>query len=289
MKSAAADTEINNGALYLVATPIGNLADITLRAIDTLKKVDLILAEDTRRAAILMRHYQIHTPLKSHHAHNEAAQHGAILQKLQSGARIALISDAGTPLICDPGHRLVAAARMQKIAVIAIPGASALLVAVCAAKQSAARFCFEGFLPIKREARLRRLRELADDSRTQIIYESAHRIAATLTDIAAVCGEAREMSLAREMTKQFETYYGDTVAEVIAAINQSPRHRKGEFVIILGGANPPRQAAHVDVDAREIMQLLTADLPPKRAAKIAAKILKMRVKDLYEIGLDIKD
>ena len=175
-----------SGALFIVATPIGNLGDITLRAIDVLTRADLILAEDTRRAAILLRHLGVRTPLKSFHQHNETARLTSLLKRLEDGAQIALISDAGTPLISDPGYPLVRQARERGITVTPVPGPSALIAALSASGRPADRFCFEGFLPARAEARRRRLQELKTERRTLVLYESSHRISATLDAIASV-------------------------------------------------------------------------------------------------------
>lgn len=224
------------GMLFVVATPIGNLADITRRAVEVLAQVDLILAEDTRRAAILLRHLDIRVPMLSFHQHNERAQLSPLLRRLDGGAQMALISDAGTPLINDPGHRLVSLARESGITVTPVPGASAAIAALSASGQAAARFCFEGFLPAKSESRKRRLLALRDEPRTLVLYESSHRIAATLEALAEVFGGDRSITVAREITKKFETFYCGTVAEVLATITADEHHRKGEFVLIASGA-----------------------------------------------------
>ncbi len=281
--SASADT--TPGTLFIVATPIGNLGDITLRAIEVLTQVELILAEDTRRAAILLRHLNIRTPMKSFHQHNETAHLTSLLQRLSGGAQIALISDAGTPLISDPGYPLVRQARELGIAVTPVPGPSALIAALCASGRPANRFCFEGFLPAKAEARRRRLQELKNDPRTLVLYESSHRISASLDAIAQSFGDHRAITVAREISKKFETFYCGTVAEVTETLASDSRHRKGEFVLILSGASE----SHADRDrAVEIMELLAAEMPLKRAGKIAARILPQNSNELYEIGLEIK-
>ena len=273
------------GTLFIVATPIGNLADITLRAIEVLTRVDLILAEDTRRAAILLRHLDIRTPVKSFHQHNESARLPPLLRQLGGGAQIALISDAGTPLINDPGYPLVRQARERGIFVTPVPGASALIAALSASGRPADRFCFEGFLPAKAEARKRRLQDLKNEPRTLVLYESSHRITATLDAIASSFGDHRPITVAREISKQFETFYCGTVAAVIETIAANRDHRKGEFVIVLGGATEP------EVDrarSAEIMKLLSAEMPLKRASKIAARILAQNSNDLYALGLEMK-
>ncbi len=278
------------GMLFVVATPIGNLADITRRAVEVLAQVDLILAEDTRRAAILLRHLDIRVPVKSFHQHNERAQLSPLLRRLDGGAQLALISDAGTPLINDPGHLLVSLARESGITVTPVPGASAAIAALSASGQAAARFCFEGFLPAKSESRKRRLLALRDEPRTLVLYESSHRIAATLAAMAEVFGGDRSITVAREITKKFETFYCGTVAEVLATITADERHRKGEFVLIASGAPELRSRDRGEERrAAEIMQMLMAEMPLKLASRIAARILDLSTNELYEIGLRLKE
>ncbi|MDD9875511.1 MAG: 16S rRNA (cytidine(1402)-2'-O)-methyltransferase [Gammaproteobacteria bacterium] len=274
-----------NATLFIVATPIGNLADITLRAVDVLKDVDLILAEDTRRASILLRHWDIRAPVRSFHQHNEAARLPSLLRRLGGGARMALISDAGTPLISDPGYRLVRRAREQGITVTPVPGPSAAIAALSASGQPAARFCFEGFLPATAEARRRRLNSLQDEPRTLVFYESSHRISATLEAMASVFGGQRPATVAREISKRFETFYGGTLAEILTAMAACDHHRKGEFVIILSGATAPRPESR---RMEEIMALLSAEMPLKRASRIASQILGANRNECYEAGVKAK-
>lgn len=276
------------GALFIVATPIGNLADITLRAIEILNQVDLILAEDTRRTAILLCHLNIRTSVKSFHQHNEAAQLRLLLRQLSDGMRIALVSDAGTPLINDPGYQLVRQAREAGIAVHPLPGASALVAALSASGQPAERFCFEGFLSAKAGARTRRLQYLKNELRTIVFYESNHRILAMLHALAESFGSDRPITIAREISKKFETFYAGTVGEVMAILESDAQHRKGEFVLIVQG----NRDGECDVEnqrASDIMQLLMAEMPLKRAAQIAAQLLKQNRNTLYHIGLKIKN
>ncbi|MDA8023672.1 MAG: 16S rRNA (cytidine(1402)-2'-O)-methyltransferase [Gammaproteobacteria bacterium] len=273
------------GALFVVATPIGNLADITLRALDALRDADLILAEDTRRARVLLRHHGIGAKLQSFHSHNESAQREKMLAKLAAGARIALISDAGTPLLSDPGGGLVRVARERGLQVIPLPGANAAIAALSAAGQPAARFCFEGFLPPKAEARDRRLRELQHEPRTLIFYEASHRIGKTLPAMREIFGAARAVSVAREISKKFETFYCGALGEVAATIAADARHRKGEFVIVLRGADP---AAPDAAQAREVMRLLMPEMPLKRASKIAAEITGGSGREMYALGVELR-
>lgn len=269
------------GALFIVATPIGNLGDITRRAVEVLGGVDLILAEDTRRAAVLLRHLGIRAPVQSFHRHNEAARLRAVLRRLASGARVALISDAGTPLISDPGHRLVQSARTAGVTVTPLPGANAAVAALSAAGLPAARFVFEGFLPAAAAARARRLRELQGETRTLVFYEASHRIAATLAAMAAAFGGDRAVAVAREISKLYETFYCGDLAEVARAINAGDAHRKGEFVIVAAGAAEAAGGVHPDRRAAEIMELLCAEMPPGRASRLAAQITGANRNALY--------
>lgn len=274
-----------SGALAVVATPIGNLADIAPRAGAALAAADLILAEDTRRARVLLQHLGIRVPLRAYHRHNEAARLPAALRQLQGGAQLALISDAGTPLISDPGRRLVERARAAGIRVTPLPGACAITAALSAAGQCADRFCFEGFLPATFDARARRLRELQYEARTLVFFEASHRIRATLTALAAVFGGERQATVAREISKQFETFYAGTLIEITAEIASAERHRKGEFVIITAGAERARAD---ESRAGEVMALLCAEMPLKRASQIGAQILGLNRNELYQMGLGIK-
>ncbi len=273
------------GTLSIVATPIGNLDDITMRALAVLRQADLILAEDTRRAAILLSRWEIATPVKSFHQHNEAARLPAMLARLADGAHLALTSDAGTPLINDPGHRLVVAARRHGLRVTPVPGACALIAALSAAGHAVDRFCFEGFLPAKAAARAQRLATLKHQPRTLVLYESSHRIAATLAAIEATFGADRQLTVAREITKKFEAFYGGAVAQVRATLQADPNCRKGEFVIIISGA----VAAPTDPQqATATMRVLLSELPLKQASKIAARLLGGNARELYALGLALK-
>nr|WP_299170827.1 16S rRNA (cytidine(1402)-2'-O)-methyltransferase [uncultured Allomuricauda sp.] len=220
------------GKLYLVPTPIGNLEDITLRAIKVLKEVDLILAEDTRTSGKLLKHFDIATPLQSHHMHNEHKQLDAIVQKLKGGAALALISDAGTPAISDPGFLLTRACVQNNIEVECLPGATAFVPALVNSGLPNDRFVFEGFLPIKK-GRQTRLQQLAEETRTLVFYESPHKLVKTLTQFVEYFGADRPVSVSRELTKMYEETVRGTVAEVLEHFNAKPP--KGEFVIVVGG------------------------------------------------------
>jgi len=275
------DDTVTTGALFIVATPIGNLGDITRRAVEVLGTVDLILAEDTRRAAVLLRHLSVKTPVQSFHRHNEAARLSAVLRRLTGGAQVALISDAGTPLISDPGQRLVRAARAAGVPVSPLPGASAVVAALSAAGMPAARFVFEGFLPATAAARARRLNALQDETRALVFFEASHRIADALDAMAEAFGGEREVTVAREISKQFETFYGGDLAAVAAAIAADGRHQKGEFVIITAGA-AAATVATADARAAQVMAILCEALPPGRASQLAARITGASRNTLYK-------
>ena len=274
------------GALYVVATPIGNLADISQRALAVLAQVDVIACEDTRSTRVLLDHYGINTPMLALHEHNELTQTSPLLARLRDGAAIALVSDAGTPLISDPGYRLVAAARNAGLAVHPIPGPCAAIAALSAAGLASDRFCFEGFLPPKPAARRARLAQLAGEPRTLIFYESSHRIVDALADLAAAFGSARPAVLARELTKRFETFLGPDLAGIAQAVAADANQRRGEFVLVIAG-NPEPEAAALAL-GRRIHAALAAELSPSRAARIAAEISGAPRRALYSDrhGLD---
>lgn len=220
------------GKLFLVPTPIGNLEDITLRAIKVLKEVDLILAEDTRTSGKLLKHFEIHTPLQSHHMHNEHKMIDNLVQKMKSGSTLALISDAGTPAISDPGFLLTRACVENKIEVECLPGATAFVPALVNSGLPNDRFVFEGFLPIKK-GRQTRLQQLADETRTMVFYESPHKLLKTLTQFVEYFGAERKVSVSRELTKIYEETVRGTTTEVVKHFTDKPP--KGEFVLVVGG------------------------------------------------------
>ncbi|MCK9489485.1 MAG: 16S rRNA (cytidine(1402)-2'-O)-methyltransferase [Xanthomonadales bacterium] len=267
------------GGLYVVATPIGNLGDMSRRALAVLAQVDIIACEDTRSTRVLLDHYGIQTPTLALHDHNELAQTGPLLARLRSGDAVALVSDAGTPLISDPGYRLVAAARNAGLAVHPIPGACAAIAALSAAGLASDRFCFEGFLPPKPAARRARLAQLAGEPRTLILYESSHRIVDTLADLVAAFGAARPAVLARELTKRFETFLGPDLAGIAASLAADRDQRRGEFVLVIAG-NPDPDAAALAL-GRRIHAALAGELSPSRAARIAAEISGASRRALY--------
>ena len=273
--------------LYIVATPIGHLEDISARAIDTLRKVDLIAAEDTRNAARLLSTYQIDTPVTACHDHNESFKLTQLLNKLQQGKSVALISDAGTPLISDPGYRLVRAAHEAGIRVIPIPGACAAITALSASGLASDRFSFEGFLPAKSHARRQTLNGLLTESRTLIFYEAPHRIIDSLQDMVEIFGLTREVTLARELTKTFETIKKSTLGELLDFVKNDLNQQKGEIVLVVAGANasdqPPDQAK---TDA--LLLRLLQDLPLKTAAQLAADLTGLKKNELYQRALALK-
>ena len=276
---------IKKGSLYVVATPIGNLQDFSLRAQSVLREVDLIAAEDTRHSRHLLNHFGITTPLQSLHEHNERIKSRVLLQRLHDGDSIALISDAGTPLISDPGSYLIQAAHAAQVTVVPIPGANALISALSVAGFPADRFIFEGFLPAKSAARLRHLENLSIESRTLVFYEAPHRIFDCLNDMVQLFGEMREAVLAKELTKLFETIYRDTLGGILNWLKTRDSLQKGEFVIVVQGAPEPDKRA-IDSETERIFQLLRKELPLKQAAKLTGKITGVSKNVLYQFGLE---
>lgn len=274
-----------SGTLYVVATPIGNLADLTPRAREVLASVVLIAAEDTRHTRQLLQSCGINTALTSLHEHNEGQKSAELVARLARGDSLALVSDAGTPLVSDPGFDLVAAARGQGIAVVAIPGACAAIAALSIAGLPTRRFVFEGFLPAKSAARSERLGQLAREERTLIFYEAPHRLAETLHDMAQIFGAERSASISRELTKRFETTYSGTLAQLSAAAESDSDMTRGEIVIVVSGAPPTNAALEFDGDA--LLRALLQELPPSQAAKIAAHLTGGKRSELYEAALRI--
>lgn len=275
------------GVLYVVATPIGNLEDWTPRAIATLKSVKLVAAEDTRHSGRLLQHFDINTRLLALHDHNEAFRADALLERLQAGEDIALISDAGTPLISDPGYRLVAAVQAAGVRVVPVPGACAAIAALSAAGLASDRFAFEGFLPAKSAARCEKLRELAAEARTLIFYEAPHRILESLEDMVKVLGPERQLVLARELTKAFETIRSLPLGEMLAWVQSDENQQRGEIVLLLDRA--PVHAGTEDWrEADRVLGILSA-LPVKQAATLAAEITGLKKNGLYERALHLRE
>lgn len=274
------------GVLYVVPTPIGNLADMVPRALSILQTADVIAAEDTRHSGKLMQHFQITTPMVAYHDFSSDQRCQELLQRLESGQRVALISDAGTPLISDPGYRLVALARQAGIEVVPVPGACAAIAALSASGLPSDRFSFEGFPPAKSSARKDRFSQLLESPYTLIFYESPHRIVASLTDMLAIFGPERRLVMAREISKTFETFLTGTTASVLDRVTADPNQQKGEIVLLVEGFKPPDGADGPSDEARRVMRiLLDAQLPLKQAAGLAATIAADKKNRLYEWAL----
>ncbi len=274
------------GILYIVATPIGNLGDLTPRAAEILQHVALIAAEDTRHTRKLLTHFGINTQCQAYHEHNERELAPRLVARMARGDSIALVSDAGTPLVSDPGYHLVREARGAGIAVVPVPGASAMIAALSASGLPSDRFVFEGFLPAKPAGRRQRLLALAEDSRTLIFYESSHRIEGSLADMAVVFGPERRAVVARELTKRFETIHGDTLEGLVDWIGADPNQRKGEFVVMVHGAETGDDP-EMDGEAERILNVLLNELPVKQAAALAAKITGQKKNALYAFALTL--
>ena len=267
------------GTLFIVATPIGNLGDLTPRALEVLRSVAAICAEDTRRSGQLLAHFGVSTPLVALHEHNEDALAQRVVDRLLAGESLALVSDAGTPLVSDPGFRLVRAARAAGVRVSPLPGACAAIAALSVAGLPSDRFAFEGFLPAKASARRDQLQRLAGEARTLVFYESSHRIAESLADMRAAFGDDRPAVLARELTKLFETVLDGTLADLQARVDADENQRKGEFVVMVQGAGDDVEARLSE--GRRIYAMLNEHLPPSTAAKLAAEITGAPRKELY--------
>jgi 16S rRNA (cytidine1402-2'-O)-methyltransferase len=281
--NAAAQVAVDGGALYVVATPIGNLQDLSRRALDVLDSVDLILAEDTRHSAKLLTHYGITTACRSFHEHNESHRVAGIVKRIAAGERVALICDAGTPLISDPGFRLVAALREQEQAVIPIPGASAVICALSVAGLPTARFCFEGFLPARSSARRRHLHTLSAEPRTLVFYESPRRIKQALADLAAEFGRDRYAALARELTKIHESVVTGTLTELLEWLQEHGEQCRGEFVIVVAGATLTQEDNDTaSVSSKDLLRLLVELLPVKQAVSVTARITGGKRNALYQ-------
>ena len=272
-------SEIVAGTLYVVATPIGNLGDLTPRARTILGGVTVIGAEDTRNTAVLLGQFGIQTPLIAVHDHNEGEVAAKLVARLRAGDSLALVSDAGTPLVSDPGYRLVRAVREAGQPVVAVPGACAAIAALSVAGIPSDRFCFEGFLPAKAGPRRERLGELLSETRTLVFYGSSHRIEESLADLVAVFGAEREATLGRELTKRFETLLGPTLGAIAQAVAADPNQRKGEFVLVVRGS-VDREAAQL-AEGRRLYAKLAEHLKPSAAAKLAAELSGAPRKALY--------
>ncbi|MBD2859730.1 16S rRNA (cytidine(1402)-2'-O)-methyltransferase [Spongiibacter sp. KMU-158] len=270
--------------LYVVATPLGNLGDMVPRAVEVLQSVQLIAAEDTRHSLPLMRHFGINTKMMACHDHNEAHAIERFLAVLREGGSVALISDAGTPLISDPGFRLVDAALEQGFKVSPIPGASAVIAALSAAGLPSDRFTFEGFLPAKAQARRTTLEGLAREPRTMVFYEAPHRLLESLTDLAEILGPERRVVLARELTKLFETVVRKPAAELRDWVAADANQQRGECVLVVTGYQAA--ADELPAEAIQVLRVLKQELPLKQASSLAAKITGLKKNQLYQYALD---
>ena len=273
-----------SGVLYIVATPIGNLSDITIRAVETLKRVDMVLAEDTRHSKKLFARYEIHSPLMAFHEHNESGKAKGVISELRSGKSIALISDAGTPLISDPGYQLVSQVKQIGIEVVPIPGPNAAIAALSSSGLASSNFTFFGFLPTKQPVRLKFLKSKRNLNETIIFYESPKRILSTMEDMLEVFGEDREVCLAKELTKSYETILNDKLTNLIEYL-LDPNHQKGEFVILVSPVDK------IDLDEAEsqldkILPILCAEMGASKAAKLAAKITGIDKKYCYKKAIN---
>lgn len=270
--------------LYIVATPIGNISDISYRAIETLQQVDLIAAEDTRHSGKLLSHYQIKKPMFPLHDHNERERGKVLISKIQAGQSVALISDAGTPLISDPGYHLVNECREAGVDVVPIPGPSAVISALSAAGLPTDRFSFEGFLPAKEKGKQDKLKELIEETRTMVFYESPRRIQDTVQQIINILGAQRKLVVARELTKTFESFYSLPAAEMLDFLNQDSNHCRGEFVLMVAGAQ--KDETSIPQVALNTLTLLKEQLPLKKAAALTAQIHNQKKNELYKWGLE---
>lgn len=278
------------GTLYVVATPIGNLEDLSPRAEKVLSSVAVVAAEDTRHSGRLLQHLGLRKPMIALHEHNERERVERVLNELQAGKDLALISDAGTPLISDPGYIVVREARALGIRVSPIPGACALVTALSAAGLPTDRFLFAGFLPAKRNGRKAALESLKREQATLVFYESPHRILDTLADMVEVLGSGRELVLGRELTKTFETFYSGRAEAVLDELQSDPHGTRGEFVVVVRGAESSGDAAgESGLDVDKLLALLLAELPVKKAARIVAELTGGSKNELYQRALGLKE
>ena len=274
--------------LYVVATPIGNLQDISLRALDVLKTVDAIAAEDTRHTSNLLSHFAIQKKLIAVHEHNEQKSAQLLLERLQSGESIALVTDAGTPGISDPGAIVVDVLREAGVNVVPVPGASAVIAALSASGITATGFMFHGFLPASGSQRRKSLEDLKAYSCTLVFYEAPHRIIECVEDLAKVLGGERRVTIARELTKTFETFHRCALQDAKIWLESDPNQQRGEFVLLVEAAIVVEEAV-ISEDAERVLRLLLADLPLKQAVKLATEITGVKKNILYEFALKLKD
>ncbi|MCK5829397.1 MAG: 16S rRNA (cytidine(1402)-2'-O)-methyltransferase [Methylococcales bacterium] len=277
------------GKLYVVATPIGNLADFSYRAIETLKNVDLIAAEDTRHVKMLLQHYAINNQLISLHQHNEEKVAPGLIDKIKQGLSVALVSDAGTPLLSDPGMPLVKLAKQEGVEVSPIPGACALIAALSVSGLSVTKFVFEGFLPRTSSARKSFFTTKKNETLTWVFYESSHRIVASLEDLAEVLPADRKIVVARELTKIYETVVNDSLGAVLEQVKIEPNMQKGEFVVLVDGAVVEKKADTITEEQERVLLILLKQCSIKSAVGMAVEITKARKKVLYQAALDLKN
>jgi 16S rRNA (cytidine1402-2'-O)-methyltransferase len=277
--------EIHAGTLYVVGTPIGNLEDMTFRAISVLQNVDLIAAEDTRHTGKLLHHFQIKTPQISHHEHNRATRIPELIDKLQQGKSIALVTDAGMPCVSDPGYELVKACAEANLSVVPIPGVTAVVTALAASGLPSDRFTFEGFLPAKEKDRRNTLIPLQTETRTMIFYESPHRLRESLATILEIFGKERELTIARELTKMHEELWRGTVGDAVA--DYQTREPKGEYTIVVAGATPIVTSTSAEDIRTALKTLLAQGISPSQASKQLAQELGISKRDIYQMSLEL--
>ncbi|MEM6544309.1 MAG: 16S rRNA (cytidine(1402)-2'-O)-methyltransferase [Pseudomonadota bacterium] len=276
-----------SGILYIVATPIGNLEDLSPRAVNVLKEVDLIAAEDTRRTAILLRAYEISTSMTAYHEHSDERCTRGLVDQLVAGDSIALVSDAGTPAISDPGYRLVRAVQRAGVQVVPLPGACAAIAALSCSGVASDHFFFEGFLPAKAGARRHRLEELSALGYTIVIYEAPHRLYDTLAAMLVVFGAGREVALARELTKTFETVKRAPLGELVSWVREDSNQERGEIVLIVG-SEQDRAANSITPEIAELLTALAQSYPARKAAKLLSPVVDIRTSELYDFLLEQK-
>ena len=279
-------SNLEQACLYIVATPIGNLSDMSQRAIDILQSVDVIAAEDTRHSGFLLQHFSITTPSISLHDHNELQRSETLLEKLQQGESVALISDAGTPLISDPGYKLVSLVRENEIPVVPVPGSCAVIAALSASGLPSDRFSFEGFLPSKQGARQQSLQALVDENRTLIFYDAPRRLQGTLTDMVAIFGADRQACIARELTKLHETITTKPLGELLAWVSDDSNQLKGECVLLVEGIKQQKDSSETEIN--RVLSLLLKELPVKKAAAITASLLEVSKNTAYDMALKLQ-
>lgn len=279
---------MKQASLYIVATPIGNRADISQRAIEVLSEVDMIAAEDTRHSGQLLQYYNISRPMLAYHDHNEEQQAERILQQLKEGNSIALISDAGTPLMSDPGYRLVRAAQQAAIPVVPIPGPCAAVAALSASGLATDQFYFVGFPPTKSIARKKFFQNLNRQTATMVFYESSHRIVASIRDMLEVFGQSRTVVMARELTKKFETIRQSSLSELLQWVESDSNQQKGEFVLLLEGDSMTEQSDELSLELDHMLKVLLDELPVKQASQLAARITGLKKNQVYKRALELR-